>query len=218
MIRRTRFTLFLFLLLLGAFCAGCATTEQSTLEVPIYEKSGPVTGPERALLAGLKEQGIPLPDSVVIVKDTVAHGYVDHWGAPGTVHLTTARRGSDVKIASDFPYLFGRTGRPPEEVRLAHVIAHETAHVHGPYLNAEMGRPALGVSTKTSEVQAEILALVYLDLVMGLGRSELGYPAKVEYPFVPDKSVRALKRQYCFIVKKTWSVEGLRCGAVREGR
>lgn len=198
-------------LLLAALLVGCTSTKEApTLpaSVSANEEAGPVFDTEKRLYARLDELGVLVPDSVVVVKDTVAHGWVDHWNAPETVHLTTNRaRYPDAEIPGDFPYLFGRTKMPDAKTFRAYVAAHELAHIHGPRLKAEMGRPALGVDKRTQEVQAEILALVLMHAAYGATREDLGYPASIDYPFIPEQPVATLQRQYCYIVNRTWQAE-----------
>jgi hypothetical protein len=182
----------------------------------LNEQAGDVTISERVLLRLLDKHGIPTPDSIVVVEDTsgVLYGYVKPFTLPRTVHLTPTRLGHpDADTLGGFPYLYGRkTTTYSETPPQTHVLAHEIGHILGPILNAEMGRPALGVHTSTDEVQAEIIGLVLGNLAFDWTPDQLGFPTRIDYPFVQDKTVKALQRQYCYIIKKTWSVEALSCG------
>lgn len=207
---------FVFLIIILSLAMGCSTTQKAKVSVPdgtvINEKEGPVFNPERRLISALSEKGIMVPDSVVTVQDTISHGYVRRIQAPNTIHLTTYReKYPSVEIVDHFPYLFGRTAQPKKKLYRAWIAAHEIAHIHGPRLDAEMGRPALGVDVRTEEVQAEILALVYMNVAYGVTYEDLGYPASVDYPVVPNKSTVALQRIYCHIVQETHDVQGMNC-------
>lgn len=210
---RAKHLLVFFLVLFLSFFVVSLASAQSA-ETTYHEKEGPVLSEERETMSALNARGILTPDSVVVLKGTEgsAHGYVDHMISPPTVHLTTNRtRYPDAEIPREHPYLFGRTHLPSKEIFRRYVIVHETAHVQSSMLNAEMGRPALGLRPNTDETQADILALVYMDLLYDINAEDLGYPEQIEYDFIPNKSVTALKRQYCYIVKKTWSVRKLNC-------
>lgn len=204
------------LLLFGCSAAQKAQESQPTaLEATaVNEKAGPVFDVEKRLYADLDDMGILVPDSVVVVEDTLAHGWVSHLEAPRTVHLTTRRADyPDAKIPDKFPYLFDRNTdtAPDSSIFRAYVAAHELAHIQGPRLKAEMGRPALGVDRRTQEVQADIVALVLLHQASGLTYKDLGYPARIDYPHVPDKTVRSLQRKYCVIIRETWDVQNMDC-------
>lgn len=192
----------------------CCFSVLSHGQTVINEQDGPLTTSEHALLDSLDRHGIPTPDSIVVLADTVGtHGYVDHIGAPRTVHLTTTRmEHPDADTLEGFPYLFGvETTTYSETPAQVHILAHEIAHLLSTHLDAEMGRPALGIHLGTSEIQAEILGLVFMNLAFGMTADQLGFPTTVEYPFIQNKSVKTLQRQYCYITKKTWSVDALDC-------
>lgn len=198
-----------FLFLTVAFLvAGCG----SGPDMAVNEKGGKLFDAEMELYADLGDMGILTPDSVVVVEDTTAHGWIDHIGAPRTVHLSTLRgKYPTADTPKQFPYLYGRNRETSKEVFRAYVAAHELAHIHGPRLKAEMGRPALGVDRRTQEVQADIIALVLLHQTKGLTHKDLGYPLQIEYPHIPNQTVPALQRQYCYIVKETWDVQEMSC-------
>ena len=215
-LRQNAALILLLLTLLFVLSMGCASSNQSTVETPtdmtVNEKAGPLFDEEKELFSALEDHGILIPDSIVVVKDSLTHGFVKRMAAPNTIHLTTVRAEyPDAEIPRDFPYLYGRTHKPKQGVFRKYVAAHELAHIHGPRLKAELGRPALGLDTRTDEIQSDILALVLLDLVYGLSYEDLGYPAKVDYPHLPDKTVPTLQRKYCIIVQKTWDVEAMNC-------
>jgi len=186
-------------------------------QVAVNEEAGPLTTDEQVLLERLSDHGIPVPDSISIVDDTTGHlfGYVDRIRAPRTVHLTPTRmkHPNDVEMGSGFPYLFGvenvSTDGPSPQT---HVLAHETAHILSVHLNPEMGRPALGFHTHSGETQADILGLVLGQMAFGWSPDDLGFPEVVKYPLVKNKPVSLLARQYCQMVKRTWSVEEIQCG------
>lgn len=202
-------------LILGASVTGCSAPQNSTDPaatlppgVSLNAQAGSLSPAETGLLAELDDAGVPVPDSIVTVQDTLAHGYVDPFEAPRTIHLTTERtQYPDAEIPDAFPYLFARVQRPDAETFRRYVLAHELAHVLAPRLEAEMGRPALGVDRRTTEVQADILALVLLRAAGGETLASLGYPARVEYPHIRSQTTRALERQYCVIVEASWEAE-----------
>jgi len=202
-------------LFLGAALAGCSAAQNASVPTPtlpqgvaVHAQAGELSQSETRLLAELEAAGVPVPDSIAIVADTLAHGWVDPFTAPNTIHLTTERtRYPDAEIPDAFPYLFARTQRPDAETFRRYVVAHELAHVLAPRLEAEMGRPALGVDTRTTEVQADILALVLLRAAGGETLASLGYPDRVEYPHIPSQTTRALGRKYCVIVEASWEAE-----------
>jgi hypothetical protein len=202
-------------LLLGAVLAGCSAPQTGSDPAPtlpqgvaVNAQAGELSPPETRLLAELNAAGIPVPDSIVIVADTLAHGWVDPFTAPNTIHLTTERmRYPNAEIPEGFPYLLGRTQRPDAETFRRYVLAHEIAHILAPRLEAEMGRPALGVDTRTTEVQADILARVLLRAAQEDRLAPLGYPDRVEYPHIRSQTTDALQRQYCVIVEASWEAE-----------
>lgn len=212
-----RTTTVLSALLVVIVLAGCSAGNRATdapgpTDMAINEKDGPVFEEEQRVYADLKELGVMVPDSVVVIQDEIFHGYVDRINAPRTVHLGTQRaKYPDTEIGNKFPYLFARMEKPSQSVFRKYVAVHELAHVQAAHLNAEMGRPAKGLHTRSNETQADIIALVYLNHLYGLTYEDLGYPAKVDYPMIPDKPVPSLHRLYCHIVKSTWNVEEMTC-------
>lgn len=206
--------LFLFFSFSLGGCAGPGQTQaaQKPEGMAVNEQEGDVFREELEVYSSLESRGIMIPDSVVVIEADIFHGYVDRIGAPRTVHLGTLREGyPSVDIPEGYPYLFARNASPDESLFRKYVAVHELAHVQAAHLNAEMGRPALGLDSKSGEVQADILALVYLNHLYGTTREDLGYPAEVNYPMIPNKSVRSLQRLYCHIVKETWDVTRMDC-------
>jgi len=177
-------------------------------EVAVNDEAGGLTSQEAYLLSGLKQAGVLLPDSISIQRLDALLGSVERIAAPRTVKLAERRTDyPDLNIPQSYPYLFGRDEKPAVESGLfgAYVLAHEIGHIHGPRLNPEMGRPALGLSPQSDEVQADILALLYMRRVFGVSREDLGYPATVSHPHISDPAVKTLVWKYCLIVNKTES-------------
>ena len=202
----------LFLLLTGILITASAIAQPASVEVNGMD-GGALTDVEREFLHRLERRGIPVPDSVVIVQtDDRTKGWRGQIVAPNTVHLTTGRREHpNDRDWEKWPYLFGREQTAKTDSVKAHILSHELAHVLGRKLDAKYGRPALGLHTKTDEIQAEILSLVLDRAVFGWTADDLGYPKSIHYPMIDDKSTRALERKYCFIVQKTWDVQSLDC-------
>jgi hypothetical protein len=199
-------------LFIGAADTAWSQPAEKPAGIAVNEEGGEVFVEELRAYRALDSLGIMTPDSIVVIDDDIYHGYVDRIGAPRTVHLGTLRaQYPDVELPDGFPYLFARTGKPTKKTFRRYVAVHELVHVQAAHLNAEMGRPAKGLHTESNEVQADILALVYLNHLYGTTREDLGYPAKVNYPMIPNKSVRSLQRMYCHIVKTTWSVSEMQC-------
>jgi hypothetical protein len=200
----------LALTILPILVLGCASTDRAYEAtapegVVVNSEAGDLTDPEAYLLTVMQEKGLPIPDSISIQQFDNLLGGVNHLTAPWTVKLDSRRtRYPNIKIPRSYPYLFAQTHKPSEEKLFpAYVLAHETAHIHGPRLNPDMGRPAFGLHPESDEVQAEILALLYMRMAFGTTRRDLGYPAKVNHPHIPDAVVNTLVWKYCVIVSKT---------------
>lgn len=203
----------IFALLLLLLTTGVSVAQQEVEGVVV--KNGPLTENEEKLLRQTRERMIPLPDTIVIKNfaPNNTRGYVKIM-KPHTVYLTPTRGKHPNVSTPPGPYLYGTTYSPtPSDTSFPFTLAHEMAHVLGPRLDADLGRPAFGMAAQTQETQAEIIGLVLMDLAFETTPGELGFPKKVDYPSdgIRSKPVSRLQYQYCVIIKETWRLTGLIC-------
>lgn len=207
------------------FFVGCGNTNKVTTtqdkidkekphNVVLKNEGGKITPYEELLLRRLNAALIPLPDTIIFTdSDKNGKGWVKIW-KPNTVYLSTDRHIIPHETPRSTGYLYGvekyKTSNIPVQT---HVLAHEIGHIIGPKLDAELGRPAFGLSANTQETQAEIIGLVLMDIAFGTTAQELGFPKVVEYeaPSIKDKSVKTLKRQYCHLIKSSFKLTKLNC-------
>ena len=194
---------FLLCLFLVAPCPAQVPTD-TVAGVEVYENEGSLTNQERTLLRTVDDNNIRLPEKIVVREDSTEEGSYNRWTK--TVNLSTSRLG-DVEGADPYLYQLEQT----QGDHHAHVLAHEIGHAISPFMDAEMGRPALGVTTKSQERQAEIIGLVLGNMTFGWDHKHLGFPDRIEYPFTPTLITITLQRQYCTIIKQSWSVDSLKC-------
>lgn len=207
----------IFILLFGCSKANAQipTPSANTAGVEVTEKVDALTWSEKDFLLRMVEVGIPVPDKIIIETGPEGvNGWVNHMEGD-VIHLTPLRRSDPNAINPEWPYVMGdRKVYPNGMVRAqTFVLAHELGHLLAPHLKAELGRPALGVVTKTTELQAEIIGMVLMNIAYGVTPEQMGFPKVIEYQadHVQDKRTTQLVWRYCKIFKSTWHLPNVQC-------
>lgn len=165
-------------------------------------EEGEINESEKILLIELNKKMIPLPKSILI-RDSLSHYGL--YTLKEEIMLSRNRKIHPDSVYNSH-YLYGRNNAPDSvHVKDVYILAHEIGH----HIQAKLYVPDYLRPVNTSEVEADIIALVLLEFVFGTSYKTLGFPDEVQTKEISRKT-EIFKNEYKSLIMDTWKIKTLK--------